>query len=406
MLAACTKEQNEFVTVADGIFFQGTKPYKYIGCNYWYGGYIAHDTSRVKNELDFLKQQGISNLRVFLCGEGDQQYPYRIYPSLQQKPAAYDETLLQGFDIFLSEVAKRNMQVVFVLNNNWEWSGGFGQYLEWSGKGKPPLPKTADWDWNAYCHYIAQFYSCQECIALSNNWIRHVVSRTNTVNGVAYKDDTHIMAWELANEPRPMDSAATENYIRWTAETASLIKSLDKNHLVTIGTEGVISTFYNETIYEQIHANPHIDYFTLHLWPKTWLWYNGDDAAAVRDTTLVKTKNYIEQHSRIAASLKKPLVIEEFGLHRDKNSFSPLVDTKNRNAYYKYVFEIGNANAVSGYNFWGYAGLEENFNAKGFMQKGMEYSADPPQEEQGLYAVYKTDSSTWSVIRNGLLLLK
>jgi hypothetical protein len=36
------------------------------------------------------------------------------------------------------------------------------------------------------------------------------------------------------------------------------------------------------------------------------------------------------------------------------------------------------------------------------MQKGMPYSADPPQEEQGLYSVFENDTSTWNVIANAL----
>jgi mannan endo-1,4-beta-mannosidase len=41
----------------------------------------------------------------------------------------------------------------------------------------------------------------------------------------------------------------------------------------------------------------------------------------------------------------------------------------------------------------------ENVNPKYFMRQGMQYSADPPQEEQGLYSVFKSDKSTWKVIR-------
>jgi len=33
------------------------------------------------------------------------------------------------------------------------------------------------------------------------------------------------------------------------------------------------------------------------------------------------------------------------------------------------------------------------------MLPGMAYSADPPQEEQGLYSVFTSDKSTWKVIR-------
>ncbi len=391
---------NQFVRVQANTFRLNNKEYRYIGTNYWYGGYLGTiDKDRLGMELDFLQKQNVTNLRVFICGEGDSSYAYRISPSLQPKPREYNEELLKGFDYLLNEASQRKMKIVFVLNNNWEWSGGFGQYLEWSGKENPPLPKTESWDWGDYCKYISQFYSCDSCLAWSNAWIQKVVTRTNSINGKKYSEDNAIMSWELSNEPRPMDSNAIEPYKNWVHHTAALIKSLDNNHLVTIGTEGVISTFYSEEIYSTIHNHKNIDYATLHLWPKTWVWYNGQSDASIVDSTLEKTKKYIEQHARLAKGFNKPLVIEEFGLHRDGNSFDPKVSTNNRNKYYDFVFKTGNENGVSGYNFWGFAGVPTNYNPKGFMQKGMPYSADPPQEEQGLYSVFKDDSSTWKTIR-------
>lgn len=396
LLLSC-QDEPDFVKVRNTQFELADKTYNYIGCNYWYGGYLGtHDKNRLIKELDFLLQQNVSNLRVFICGEGNSSYPYRVYPSLQEEPRKYNEDLLIGFDYFLIEAAKRNMKIVFVLNNNWEWSGGFGQYLEWAGKENPPLPKTASWDWGNYCDYISQFYSSDSCLAWSNAWIEEVVGRKNSISDKAYADDQTIMSWELANEPRPMDRSAIDAYKKWIRTTAALIKSLDQNHLVTIGTEGVISTFYSEAIYTAIHKDKNIDYATLHLWPKTWQWYNGDSDASIADTTLEKTKNYIEQHAQLSKKINKPLVIEEFGLHRDGNSFSPDTTVTNRNKYFNVVFNTGRENGISGYNFWGFAGVPSNYNPKGFMQKDMPFSADPPQEEQGLYSVFMRDTSTWT----------
>ena len=112
-----------------------------------------------------------------------------------------------------------------------------------------------------------------------------------------------------------------------------------------------------------------------------------------------KLKKYIEQHAQLARNLNKPLVIEEFGLHRDGNSFDPSATVNNRNKYYDFVFKTGKENGVSGYNFWGFAGVPSNYNPKGFMQKVMPYSADPPQEEKVLYSVFMTDSIIWKTIQ-------
>jgi len=396
--------QNPYILSNKNGFVLRNKPYRYVGTNYWYGGFLAYDTihngkERLKKELDFLSIHGVNNLRVTLGAEGDSSYPYRISPSIQVSPRQYNESILRSYDYFLNEVKKRNMKIVFVLNNNWEWSGGFGQYLEWAGYKNPILPKTANWDWDKYCDYISQFYSCDSCLAWNQAWIEHILTRKNTINHINYKDDPSIMAWELANEPRPMRKNAVNSYKQWVVNSSKFIKSIDKNHLVTIGVEGVISTLMDSMIYTEIHSYPSIDYATIHIWPKTWRWYNGSHTHSTSDTSLQKTKDYIAFHHRLAKSIQKPLVIEEFGLNRDSNKFGKSSSTLHRDHYYQYVLNYGKKYQVQGYNFWGAFGYRDSHLKDDFWEYGLPYTADPPQEEQGLYGVYMSDSSTWKLIK-------
>lgn len=60
-----------------------------------------------------------------------------------------------GLDFFLSELDKRDMYAVLFLNNSWEWSGGYSQYLYWAGHGEVPMPNVAGWD--AFSNYVAQY---------------------------------------------------------------------------------------------------------------------------------------------------------------------------------------------------------------------------------------------------------
>lgn len=398
------QQPKTFVQAHGLIFNLEGRPYAYLGCNYWYGGLLYSDSvhkgrQRLQAELDFLQAQGVRNLRVMLSAEGDGAYPYRISPSLQASQGLYNEALLVGYDYLLVEAAKRQLKVVLVLGNNWEWSGGWGQYLEWNDYGSPPLPKTPAWDWDAYSKYIAQFYSCDPCRSHYQQWVAHVVQRINTFSHQAYSEDPTIMAWELANEPRPMRAEAVPAYIQWVKESSVFIKGLDAHHLVTIGVEGVISTLMDSTTFLAIHALPSIDYATIHLWPKTWQWYDGSSAASIADSTLAKSQQYITQHARLCQRLQKPLVLEEFGLHRDGNSFLPTSPTTNRDVYYQFVIEEGLKNKVAGFNFWGYAAYRSPQLQTDFWQAGMPYTADPPQEEQGLYGIYLSDSSTWKMMR-------
>jgi mannan endo-1,4-beta-mannosidase len=398
----------QYVTVKNKQFKIQNKPYHYIGTNYWYGGYLFPDTlndgkKRLINELNFLQKKGINNLRIMMSSEGDGTYEYRISPAIQGKQGLYNMAILVGFDFLLFEMKKRNMKAIMVLTNNWEWSGGMGQYLEWAGCKNPPLPKTSLWDWDNYCEYISKFYNCDSCNTYFRKYISMLLNRTNTFTKTKYKNDQTIMAWELANEPRPMKKTANEYYYQWIKNTSEYIKSIDKNHLVTTGVEGVIGTSQDSNLFIKIHQLKSIDYATMHIWPKTWAWYGGNKTdEATNDTTLSKSLKYVKQHIAIMNKIEKPLVLEEFGMHRDGNSFDKNATTKHRDIYYSFLLKelqksISNNESLQGCNFWGFAGLQKN--KKDIWWKlGMPYTADPPQEEQGLYAVFETDTTTWKVI--------
>ena len=402
-----TNNLQEIVVIKDGKFYKNKLPYFIKGCNYWYGGYLAkiQDTTghnRLKLELDFLREQGINNVRVMVSSEGDSSYPYRIHPSLRPNLEQFETTLFYGFDVLLTELHKRNMTATMVLGNNWEWSGGFGQYLEWHREqhGTSILPKTNTWDWNQFCDYLAQFYRCDFCKTNHQNTIHKILTRQNSIDKIPYTQHPAILAWELANEPRPMLASNWNNYKIWIQKTSEWIHQIDSNHLITTGQEGTISLFNDGQKFREIHSLKHIDYATIHIWPKTWNWYDGSSLASIADTTLDKTVAYIQAHAKICKEINKPLIIEEFGLHRDGNKFNPESSVQNRNVYYGLVLnEIKNSN-LSGFNFWGAIALPENVNKEGFMKANSAYSADPPQEEQGLYGVYTSDSSTWQLIRS------
>jgi mannan endo-1,4-beta-mannosidase len=402
--------QSNFVQVKKTKFYIQNKEYTFVGTNYWYGGFLAFDTKnrgkqRLKSELDFLKKQGITNLRVLFSSEGDSSYPYRISPSIQEKPGQFNEEILRSFDYFIVEAAKRNMKIVFVLNNNWEWSGGFGQYLECAGFKNPILPKTNNWDWDKYCDYISQFYTCDSCQKLFKNFITKIVNRKNSISNQYYKNDPTIMTWELANEPRPMRASQKMAYKNWIKTTSEFIKKIDKNHLVTTGVEGIISTSMDTSLFVEIHEYKTIDYATMHIWPKTWRWYNGESSHSTTDSTLEKSGEYIRLHAKLCSEINRPLVIEEFGLHRDDNKFKQAVTTCHRDKYFDFIFKTGNKNNIAGYNFWGAVALTmghaplANVPLSDFWKYGQPYAADPPQEEQGLYGVYLNDSSTWKSIK-------
>ncbi|MDZ7634767.1 MAG: hypothetical protein U5L72_10255 [Bacteroidales bacterium] len=118
----------------------------------------------------------------------------------------------------------------------------------------------------------------------------------------------------------------------------SLLQELDENHLVTTGTEGQWGCEQSMDLFERIHADPNIDYLTMHIWPKNWGWLDIKDIPGTVTSSIEKTNKYMNDHLVVAERLRKPIVLEEFGLPRDQHGFSAEEPTTSRDLYYRNAF--------------------------------------------------------------------
>ena len=400
-----------FVKVKGHQLYLNEKPYYFVGANYWYGGLLGlskderRGAERLRKELDFLRAQGVTNLRLLAGAEGSGMINgvRRVGPPLQPKQGEFDESVLDGLDLVLYEMGKRGLKAVVFLSNNWEWSGGFQQYLIWNGR-VPEEMWTRKLNWDEQRDIVSQFYACEPCTAAYARQVNLLLERVNRYSRKRYAEDPAIMAWELANEPRPMRPAAAESYRRWVRDAAALIKAKDRNHLVVVGHEGRMGTD-GLGLFEEIHDDPNVDYLTIHIWPKNWSWFKGEEIAADYAGVVEKTLAYIDEHLRVAERLDKPLVLEEFGLPRDGHSFDPAAPTTLRDGLYAKVFNVLTRHAaggghVAGANFWAFGGTARPVKGQTFWKEGDDYTGDPPMEEQGLNSVFDSDASTWQLIKS------
>ncbi len=395
-----------FITTKNGQFILDGKPYYYIGVNYWYGGLVANDAKgreRIRKELDFLKSKGVTNLRVMAGAEGKGQINGvpRVEPALQTKAGVFSTDQLKGLDFLLAEMGKRKMKAVIFFSNNWEWSGGFLQYLNWNGLIADSVLQRK-LGWGEMRDYVSQFYNCSNCMEQYEQQVKLIVNRINTITKKKYTDDPSIMSWEIANEPRPMRPAAIEAYKKFISYTASFIRSLDQHHLITIGSEGEMGS-ENIDVFTAVHADKNIDYATIHIWPKNWGWFKDTSIAKDFDEVVKKTTDYIAKHASVAKQMNKPLVVEEFGLPRNGHSFSLAASTSFRDRYYTSIFDqllkdAQQHGVIAGANFWTFSGSGRPSYKQLLWKKGDDVLGDPPVEEQGLNSVFDADISTWKVV--------
>lgn len=396
----------KFITIQNNQFIKDGKSYHFIGTNYWYGAMIGAkngDRKRLLTELDELQANGITNLRVLVGAEGGDQ-DYTVQPALQTQKGKYNLVLLDGLDYLLAEMGKRNLTAVLYLTNNWEWSGGMAKYLEWNGYGKVPNPNIAPNTWPQFMSFTAQFHSCMPCMEDFAKHVQFILQRKNPYSKKKYIDDPTIMAWEVANEPRVFTKENEMHFTKWLSGVVQQIKQLDPNHLVTTGSEGKAGSNDDIATFERTHNNKNIDYLTMHIWPKNWGWYKIEDESNSTTEAIAKTMDYIEEHIVVAKKLQKPIILEEFGYPRNKESLDRNDAVTNRNQFYTAVFKrlqkaIVNQEPFVALNFWGYAGIGKNNPQDGKWKNGQDFTTDPPQEPQGLNSVFSSDTSTMQLIK-------
>jgi mannan endo-1,4-beta-mannosidase len=409
--AQAGKGKGDFVSAKKTHFARKGQAYYIVGANFWYGGYLGApsgvgERARLLKELDSMRAIGINNLRVLAVSEKTDMKS-AVSPATTAKPGEYDENLLVGLDFLMAEAAKRDMTVVLYLNNFWQWSGGMTQYLNWF-EGTPALDPNVTKDYDDYMKKNARFYVNAAAQKEYRNVIQKIVKRVNTITGKPYSDDPILMSWQLANEPRPGNGNATPEekkaYIKWIDETAGYIHSLDKNHMVSSGSEGLAGSAQDGQLYLDSHRTKHIDYLTYHLWPKNWGWFDSKDPTGSWDGAIAKSRDYLNSHIELAKKLDKPIVLEEFGLDRDGASFSIKAGTKIRDRFYREVFDFVYTGAkkgdpIAGFNFWAWGGAGRAANADYWWKPGNDFVGDPPQEEQGLYSVFDSDASSLKLIK-------
>ena len=401
-LIGCTSTPKEvsspFIQVKNGQFIRNGQPYYYIGANFWYGAILASEGTggnreRLHRELDSLKAIGVENLRILVGSDGKRGVPTKVEPTLQEA----------GLDYLLAEMEKRDMVAVLYLNNSWEWSGGYSQYLAWARGDKAPVPAVDGWP--AFMNYVKEFVVSDSAQALFANHVKYILTRTNRYTHRKYTDDPTIMSWQIGNEPRAFasDSIHKAAFAEWMSKTSSLIRSLDPNHLISTGSEGKHGCEEDIALFEKVHADTNIDYMNIHIWPYNWGWAPKDSLQENLEKACTNTQAYINEHLNIAKKYQKPLVLEEFGYPRDSFQFGKNISTHARDGYYKCIFDLivkhaTHQSLLAGCNFWGWGGLAVPSSEHVFWQSGDDYTGDPAQEEQGLNSVFASDSSTISLI--------
>jgi mannan endo-1,4-beta-mannosidase len=316
------------------------KPFRFVGANVAVM-YRDDDRARMPETLQQAARIGIKVVRVWASGEGG---PKDVRPiadlsdwprthSFRATPDKWNEEELVFLDRVLVEAARNGLRVQLCLANWWRDTGGVTQYLRWAGV------EGADDDnypFGINNEKAMLFYSNEIARRLYRQHLAKIATRRNTVSGVMYRDDPTIFGYELMNEAQCLTGRWAERRA-WMSEMSAYLKTLDPDHLIAAGEWGYRSAAERrEWLLD--HALPNIDICDVHNYPR-------DDTDSFVDSPKALGE-FIDNRVAAAFSIKKPLVLGEFGMSSDGYKGFTQVD------WYRGYFEGAARAGASGAMFW------------------------------------------------------
>lgn len=318
-------EAKNFITVKDGHFYDGDKPWRYVGTNNYYLNHI--DAAKRDGILADSRALGMKVIRIWAFGEGvdkpkEQLQDWEKPRFFTLAPGKYNEENLKHLDELVAAAGKHGIRLICALSNNWADYGGAPQ-------------------WAAYFGYKDKddFFDKPEVQKAFLAYVKMLLTRVNTVTGVAYKDDPTIFAWDLMNEPQYKRDQTGKVLAKWVSDTSAFIKGLGAKQLITTGLEGhraAQGSHYSGTDYIGSQQCPTIDFATFHIYPA------GEYSRWNLDTTKSVITDYVRDGH---AQLKKPVVMEEFGIPKTDPKYDKPVWIR---AMMKTFFDAGG----DGVNYW------------------------------------------------------
>ena len=246
------------------------------------------DEYEIRDALGAMQSLGGRATRTFslsIYTAADKEMP--VYISGRKK---YNEAAFRCLDLLIALCHEYDIRLIipFIASQSFGGIRGVDEFSDLSGK-----PRGSFWTDESVKDDFKHF-------------LQFILNRKNTVNGILYKNDPAILAWQLGNEfgsyagDRKLDYKEwSPRILNWSVEMAAFIKKTDPNHLV-MEAGGVDRA--------AILADPNIDLISDHLY-EYWNRMGGQpwELAPIARASVAETRG------------KKPLVIDEFGLGSTDN---------------------------------------------------------------------------------------
>lgn len=252
-----------FVKISGSDFLVENQPLRFIGANAPYFGFYKEFGLSIDDGIKTAQQSGLRVLRIYM-GMND---------------TIWGAKSIEDYDLILDIAAKYGIYVIINL----------GDGCCYSNEPREDYFKRLP---------FADF-SNEGNLTNFEKFIRTIVLHKNSINGRIYRDDPTILAWDIMNEPA-VELFTPAELTSWLEKMTTFIKSIDPNHLLTIGintSPGIYSTSGEH--YTALNV-PGLDYFSFHF---------NTSFSSAEESQLDSIRYRVE----MLRSMGKPVVMEEFG---------------------------------------------------------------------------------------------
>jgi mannan endo-1,4-beta-mannosidase len=283
----------------DDQLFEGDKPFRFLGMaapNIQANENQVRvdranrfpDEFEIRDILDGIRREGGRATRTFSLSvyhPDDKEMP--VYFSGHRQ---YNEEAFKCLDRIIALGHEYDVRIIipFIASQSFASVRGVDEFSALAGKPK------------------GSFWTDPEQKADFRHFIDFILNRRNTINGIIYKNDPAVLAWQLGNEFGSYPGDRGLNYdewspkiLEWSLEMAAYIKKVDPNHLVMEAGGADRS---------KLIADPNIDIISDHLY-EYWNRLSGKptELSAIAKVSAQECKG------------KKPLIVDEFGLGSTEN---------------------------------------------------------------------------------------
>jgi hypothetical protein len=222
-----------FVTRSGSRLMLDGRLFRFAGTNQYYlglddnvrdaAGNPTHPTTaRVDDALQSAVRTGATVVRSHTLG-----ISVGCAVCFEPRPGVFSAGALASADYAIYRAGQLGLKLVIPLTDQWRWyHGGESTFTGWAGYPNNPDPSVNAAVSSAQRASESHFYTDPAVVSAFRQYVSRLLNHVNPWNGIAYKDDPTVLAWETGNELWTAPPAWTQNvaaYLKHTIGVRQLV---------------------------------------------------------------------------------------------------------------------------------------------------------------------------------------